>query len=208
MESNQWKFIRYISDFAVANATHIWLGGSFRKGTATLYSDVDISVYGDSDRVKQLIYGYGNPVFLSRTSNPPGILVVVYEDGVAVDLEVVRSIDISGTEYFHKEDIKQREYQRDETAFRDVVSRDDEPYQVSRLFHRSLCKYLSGKKELGVSVANEIAAFMEEEETVSQIDYSSRIKEMAVAFSKRYPMEEAYEKILRDMIVKTAGAEM
>ena len=206
MQSNQLKFIRYISGFAVANATHIWLGGSFRKGTATPYSDVDISVYGDPERVKQLIYGYGNPVFLSRTSNPPGILVVVYEDGVAVDLEVVRSIEISGAEYFHREDIKQREYQRDENAFRDVVQRDDEPYQVSRLFHRSLCKYLSGKKELGVSVANEIAAFLGGKAIVSELDYSSRIKEMAVTFSKRYPMEEAYERILRDMI-KTVETE-
>ena len=134
--------------------------------------------------------------------------MVVYEDGVAVDLEVVRSIEISGAEFFHREDIKQREYQRDETAFRDVVQRDDEPYQVSRLFHRSLCKYLSGKKELGISVANEIAAFLGVKAMISELDYSSRIKKMAVAFSKRYPMEEAYERILRDMIVKTAEAEM
>ena len=33
------------------------------------------------------------------------------------------------------------------------------PYQTARLFHRSLIKYLGGKQELGVSVANEIASF-------------------------------------------------
>ncbi|MBO4766953.1 MAG: nucleotidyltransferase domain-containing protein [Lachnospiraceae bacterium] len=46
------KYIRYAAEFAAANATHIRLGGSFQKGTASPYSDVDISVSGDVRHVK------------------------------------------------------------------------------------------------------------------------------------------------------------
>ena len=49
---NQEKYIRYAAEFAAANAIHIRLGGSFQKGTASPYSDVDISVSGDVRHVK------------------------------------------------------------------------------------------------------------------------------------------------------------
>lgn len=96
---NQEKYIRYIAEFAAENKIHIRLGGSFQKGTATPYSDVDISAEGDEAQVKRLIYGYGQPVFLSHTTNPMGILVVIYADGVQVDLEVVRDFGVAGTGY-------------------------------------------------------------------------------------------------------------
>ena len=92
MKGNQQRYIQYLSEFAKENKVHIWLGGSFLKGNATAYSDVDISVCCKAEQAKQLIYGYGDPVFLSRTSNPMGILIVIYEDGVSVDLEIVKSI--------------------------------------------------------------------------------------------------------------------
>ena len=66
---------------------------------------MDISVSGDAAQVKQLIYGYGKPVFLSHTTNPLGILIVIYEDGVQVDLEVVSDVMATGEGYFHTDDI-------------------------------------------------------------------------------------------------------
>lgn len=200
MESKQQRFIQYAAEFAKANAVHIWLGGSFQKGNATPYSDVDISVLGDVSAVRRLIYGYGKPVFLSHTTNPPGILIVIYEDGVAVDLEIVKTIRFPETEFFHTEEIKSIEYKRDESAFRELVLRDDEPYQISRLFHRSLSKYLSGKRDIGISVANEIAAFLSEEDVQSPMYYKSRIEEMLDAFSTQYTISNEYETILRSMI--------
>lgn len=201
MESNQRKFIQYVTGFATDHAVHIWLGGSFLNGNATPYSDVDISVCCAPDQVKQLIYGYGQPVFLSHTTNPRGILVVIYEDGVAVDLEIVKGVSVSETEFFHREDIKNTDFRRNESAFRDVVLRNDEPYQVSRLFHRSLIKYLSGKVETGISVANEIAAYLREEKIPSREYYKSRINKMLDNYSEKHPMEKGYMRVLRKLLI-------
>ena len=197
---NQERYIQYIAKFAADHEVHIRLGGSFQKGTASPYSDVDISVAGDAEQVKQLIYGYGQPVFLSHTTNPMGILIVIYEDGVQVDLEVVSDVATTVTGYFHSDDAGAAEAARNESIFRELVLRDDEPYQISRLFHRSMIKYLSGKEDTGVSVANEIVAFLKSGETVSKETYREGMRSLLDRFSAEYPMEEKYEKLLRQML--------
>ncbi len=45
---NQQGYIQYIREFAGRHNIHIWLKGSFQKGNATPYSDVDIIVCGES----------------------------------------------------------------------------------------------------------------------------------------------------------------
>lgn len=197
---NQEKFIRYIAEFAAENEVHIRLGGSFQNGTASRYSDVDISVAGDAEQVRRLIGGYGRPVFLSHTTNPMGILIVIYEDGVQVDLEVVTDVAATGAGYFHSDDIGNAELARNETVFRELVPRDDEPYQISRLFHRSLIKYLSGKEDAGISVANEIVAFLKSGDKVAKETYRDGMRKLLDLFSAEYPMEKEYEGLLRKML--------
>ncbi len=200
MKGNQQRYIQYLSEFAKENKVHIWLGGSFLKGNATAYSDVDISVCCKAEQAKQLIYGYGDPVFLSRTSNPMGILIVIYEDGVSVDLEIVKSIEKTGVDFFHQEDIKVFDYKRDEDIYKEIVMRDDKPYQVSRLFHRSLIKYLSGKEDIGIFIANEIATFLEIADCIDQSNYMKEIRRFLDDFSKLYPLEKKYAKLLEEII--------
>lgn len=112
MKNNQQKYIDYVMKFAEENKKHIWLCGSFLNGSATLFSDVDISVFGNADDVQALIYGYGEPVYISYTHNPLGILIVIYEDGVAVDMEIIEKINVADGEYFHTDDIKTYSYCR------------------------------------------------------------------------------------------------
>ncbi len=45
MKSNQQMYIEYVKRFAEENKSHIWLSGSFLNGTATVFSDVDISLF-------------------------------------------------------------------------------------------------------------------------------------------------------------------
>ena len=112
MNNNQKRYIEYVSMFAKENKMHIWLGGSFLKGTATKFSDVDISVFCTKDELNKLIYGYGKPVYISYTQKPTGILIIIYEDGVAVDIEMIENIYITDSEFFHMDDIKIQEYSR------------------------------------------------------------------------------------------------
>ena len=72
----------------------------FLHRTATLFFDVDISTFCNTENLNELIYGYGKPVYISFTHKPLGILIVIYEDGVTVDLEIIEKIDISDSEFF------------------------------------------------------------------------------------------------------------
>lgn len=108
---------------------------------------MDINVLMDKDTLRAFIRGYGTPIYISYTTNPEGIIIVIYEDGVAVDLEVIESIEIADIYYFHLEDIKEHKYHRNSSICKEICQRNDVPYQTSRLFHRSLTalKYIMEK---------------------------------------------------------------
>ncbi len=196
MMNNQLKYIDYIKEFAYKNNVHIWLGGSFLRGNATPFSDVDISIYCDADLLDEFIHGYGNPVYISYTLNPKGILIVIYEDGVAVDLEVIKNIEISDDERFHAEDIKKKNYIRDEMICEKFSLRNDAPYQMARLLHRSMIKFLAGKKDAGLSVADEISEYMGIEKTFDEDNYKTQIIQILKKYNDRYKLPEKYLKVL------------
>ncbi len=200
MKNNQKNYIEYVRRFAEENKCHIWLSGSFSNGMATLYSDVDISVYCNAELLNRLIYGYGNPIYLSFTHNPLGILIIIYEDGVAVDLEIVNKIDVADYEYFHTDDIKLYDYSRNENLCIEFSLRDDMYYQVSRLFHRSLIKFLSGKQDMGVNIANEIAIFNNYNISIDKSNYKSRIIDLLKVYNEQYQLPLEYFAILCELI--------
>ncbi|MBE6758755.1 MAG: hypothetical protein E7554_01505 [Ruminococcaceae bacterium] len=207
MENNQHKFIEYVEKFAEVNKCHIWLGGSFLHGGATLFSDVDISVFCTCKDLIELIYGYGKPVYISYTHKPLGILIVIYEDGVAVDLEIIETMNIEGVGYFHTDDIKAYNYIRSEKICRELSLRSDTPYQVSRLFHRSLIKFLSGKREIGVRTANEIATFLDPGSLIDESGYANSINDLLKSFDEQYHLPFKYYNILRELIEKLNDAD-
>ena len=202
MEHNQKKYIEYVMRFAEENKIHIWLSGSFLNGTATVFSDVDISAFCDSKSLKELIYGYGKPIYISFTHKPLGILIVIYEDGVAVDLEIIERIDITDSEFFHTDDIKLYHYSRNEKLCKDFSLRDDMYYQISRLFHRSLIKFLSDKQDIGVSVANEVAIFNNCNIFIDKASYRNSIVELLKVFNEQYQLPLEYFAILCELIEK------
>ena len=200
MKNNQEIYIEYAKQFAEENKCHIWLGGSFAKGTATLFSDVDISVYCDSERINEFICGYKKPVFISYTQNPKGILIIIYEDGVAVDLEIIEKIDLSEDVCFHTDDIKLKDYVRNESLCKQLALSNEVVYQISRLFHRSLIKFLSGKKDTGVSIANEIESFYNAESVIDKENYEVKFVDLLRSYNEKYPLSAEYISVLYELI--------
>lgn len=196
----QRKYIDYVNHFAETVKKHIWLGGSFLHGDPTPFSDVDISVRMDLETLREFIYGYGNPIYISYTTNPEGIIIVIYEDGVAVDLEVIESIEIAEVDFFHLEDVKKHEYHRNSIICKEICQRNDAPYQMSRLFHRSLIKFLAGKKEAGVSVANEISVFLNKSTSVTEEDYQNCIASLIGQYHDKYPLDAKYLNLCIELI--------
>lgn len=169
-------------------------------GDYTAFSDVDISVLGNEDILDSLIYGYGQPVYISYTKNPQGILIVIYADGVALDLEIIEKIDISGREYFHRTDIKALDYIREEKLCTHFALCEDTPYQISRLFHRSLIKFLSGKRDNGVSIINEVVSFLNSREYLDEKDYYCKFSDILRSYNERFPLPVAYYELLCGLI--------
>ena len=200
MKSNQREYIEYIRKFAEANRTHIWLGGSFLRGNPTPFSDVDISAFIGKDTLTSFVYGYGKPIYISSTTNPEGILIVIYEDGVAVDIEVIESVNATDGDFFHLESIKNHAYRRNSSICREICPRNDVPYQTARLFHRSLIKFLASKKETGVSVANEISAFLEIGSPVTESDFANGITNLIEQHHDKYPLDPEYRSLCLELI--------
>jgi len=200
MESNQRKYIEYARNFAENGRYHIWLGGSFLRGNPTPFSDVDISALLEEDALRAFVFGYGDPIYISSTTNPEGIIIVIYGDGVAVDLEVIDSVDETGDGFFHLERIKDHEYHRNSSICREICQRNDLPHQTARLFHRSLIKYLAGKKETGVSVANEIADYLDSGLSVTESDYKNGIIRLIEQYHAMYPLDAEYHDLCLELI--------
>ena len=197
---NQLYYIEYVKRFAKENKCYIWLGGSFAKGTATAYSDVDLSVYCEEDKLHKFIYGYKKPVYISYTLNPLGILIIIYEDGVAVDLEVIEKIDFSEDVCFYTDDTKLKDYVRNESLCKELALSNDVAYQISRLFHRSLIKFLSGKRDVGVSIANEISTFHDAERLIDKENYEVGFVDLLRSYNEKYPLTAEYISILYELI--------
>lgn len=206
MENNQSKYIEYVREYAESTGNHIWLGGSFLRGDPTPFSDVDISALMGKETLKAFILGYGETIYISYTTNPEGILIVIYEDGVAVDLEVIESMDVADDRFFHLENIKEHAFRRNSSICKDICQRNDLPYQIARLFHRSLIKYLAGKKETGISIANEIAEFLNNGFNVTENDYKNGITRLIEQYNDQYPLDMKYRNLCYELIIRIVSS--
>lgn len=205
MMTDQRKYIEYAGNYAESSGNHIWLGGSFLRGNPTPFSDVDISACMDKESLREFIRGYGDPVYISYTTNPEGIIIVIYEDGVAVDLEVVESAEVTDNGFFHMENIKEYDYHRNSCICKEVCRRNDVPYQTARLFHRSLIKFLAGKTETGVSVANEISVFLGSNTSVTESNYKNGIMRLFGQYNDKYPLDTRYRSLCLELIDMLPG---
>ena len=73
-------------------------------------------------------------------------------------------------------------------------------YQISRLFHRSLIKFLSGKQDIGVSIANEVATFINCNIFINKACYRNNIIELLKVFNEQYKLPLEYLAILCELI--------
>lgn len=115
-------------------------------------------------------------------------------------MEIIEKIDISDSEFFHTNDIKLYDYSRNKKLCKEFALRDDMHYQISRLFHRSLIKFLSGKQDIGVSIANEVATFINCNIFINKACYRNNIIEFLKVFNEQYKLPLEYLAILCELI--------
>ncbi|MBO4864861.1 MAG: hypothetical protein J5517_10890 [Eubacterium sp.] len=161
-------FLEYAIGFFEEKSCKALLKGSICKGTAHRFSDIDLVLKRmDKETADSFIYGFGDVALISRTERPAGIIIVIYTNGLSLDLdfrdkitrEEFENSDIIGNE-FESEDIGE-ELSRCENILES--EKTDEWESMKRLFHRSLIKWLGGKTESGYSILKEITDFMKNE---------------------------------------------
>ncbi len=162
--SNYKNYIESIYEFCKSNGFSMILKGSLAKGTATKFSDIDLIILGNIDRnkVDEIILLYGNPVMTNFTENPKGILILIYQDNISVDLDIRETIsqqDLQNSIVLLKYDtnfiIDNKEIIRKQVESNYIPNRP-EWYKVLRLLHRGTIKYLSNKTDSAYNLLEEI----------------------------------------------------
>ena len=162
--SNYRNYIESVYEFCKSNNFSMILKGSLAKGTATNFSDIDLIILGniDSSKVDELILLYGNPIMTNFTENPKGILILIYQDNISVDLDIRETIsqqDLQNSivllKYTTNFIIDNKEPIRKQVKSNYLPNRP-EWYKVLRLLHRGTIKYLSNKTDSAYKLLEEI----------------------------------------------------
>lgn len=161
---NHRNYIEAIYNFCKENRFSMILKGSLANGTATKFSDIDLVILGniDSSKVDEIISLYGKPVMANFTENPKGILILVYQNNISVDLDIRETIsqqDLVDSLVLLKYDrnfiINEKEIIRQQIKSEYIPNRA-EWYKVLRLFHKGISKYLSNKTNTAYNFLEEI----------------------------------------------------
>ncbi|MEG0076182.1 MAG: hypothetical protein RSB90_04275 [Eubacterium sp.] len=157
----QYKLINYAKIFSKKNNVDMLLTGSFCNGYPQEYSDIDIiMVSQDSYLIDEFIGGYGDIIYSTYTVNPEGICIVLYENGVCLDLDLRKSLsldDIKTAKYLNLE--KERIFGDGERVTKLDLKNiffSSGYNQFIRLFHRTMIKKLSHNNEMASFILNEI----------------------------------------------------
>jgi predicted nucleotidyltransferase len=157
------NYIERVYEFCETNGFSMILKGSLAKGTSTRFSDIDLIVLGtfDDSKVDEIITLYGQPIMTNFTENPKGILILVYQDNISVDLDIREAIsqeELIDSKILLKYDenfiINSKDIRKQITS--EYIPSRPEWYKLLRLLHRGIIKYLSNKTDSAYKLLSEV----------------------------------------------------
>jgi len=157
-------FGEHILKVCRANEIGLLLKGSIANGTARPYSDIDISIYGNvtKDILEKILYGFENPLMINASEKPPGLLIVAYRKGLALDLGIQggESTDENDKSFFLVRPSSPGHRMPDSTEeYVKALGRNDHYSKTCKLIHKGLLKYLNGKRAAAGEFLKEIIEF-------------------------------------------------
>lgn len=168
------SYLQYISYVCQIHGINLLLKGSISTGKATKFSDIDIVIIENRDDViEEIISGYQRIIMSAKTERPKGILILVYKNGLCIDLDVRKSItseELNRSVLLNCENINdyvKSDIMRYEDIYIPSVPEREDWYKLLRLFHRSLIKRLSLKITEAESILQEIKNEIEKDFNVS-----------------------------------------
>jgi hypothetical protein len=170
----------HILNVCSANGLGLLLKGSLATGIARPFSDIDVSIYGGIDRknIDEILFGFETPLMINGSEIPPGLLIVAYRRGLALDIGFKgnESVDETGDSLLLKP--SQCEAMSDlAKIYLQTIGRTDEYSKIIKLLHKGLLKYLNGKYDAAGNFIEEIAEF-----TGAKIENQQNMMESFQAF--------------------------
>lgn len=181
---NYKNYIEKIYDFCRDNKFSMILKGSVAKGTATEFSDIDLIILGDitGEKVDEIITLHDNPIMINFTENPKGILILVYQDNISVDLDLRETIsqeDLKDSivllKYSDNFIVMDESIIRKEIISSFIITRPDW-YKTLRLVHRGVIKYLSNKTNYAYDLLSEIKEKLNELE-INNLNFNNNFED-------------------------------
>jgi len=204
------RYIEYISGYCEENELSVVLKGSLADGTAKENSDIDLIVLGQITKtlMDMMISGYDTPVMTNYTENPKGIFIIVYRNGICVDIDLRNSITPEelrkGTVLVRKDisfvlsDTVNRKEEIDSTYLPDRP----EWYKVLRLIHRALIKYLCGKIHSASQLLGEVLVsldFIDIRHAETSGDFKRDVIEVFHRIDKKYNVGCEIRDLFKDL---------
>jgi len=157
-------FGEHILNVCMANEIGLLLKGSIANGTARPYSDIDVSIYGNVSRdiIEKILYGFEKPLMINASEKPPGLLIVAYRKGLALDLGINggESIDENGKSIsLVRQSIPGHRMPDSTEEYIKAIGRNDKYSKTCKLIHKGLLKYLNGKSDAAREFIKETIEF-------------------------------------------------
>jgi hypothetical protein len=170
-------FGEHILNVCMSHEIGLLLKGSIANGTARPYSDIDVSIYGNvsKDIIERILYGFEKPLMINASEKPPGLLIVAYSKGLALDLGIKNgeSIDENSKSILPiRPSIQGQGALSSAEEYVKAIGRNDPYAKTCKLIHKGLLKYLNGKREAAGEFIKEIIEF-----TAMQINDQENILE-------------------------------
>lgn len=157
-------YMEFIYSYCVERGFSLILKGSLANGTAKQNSDIDLIVLGaiTNEDIDNIISQYNTPVMTNYTENPKGIFIIVYKNGICVDLDLRDRITTEDLKDAFVLDRNNSNFIVGNEVIRktDVVSKflpnRPEWYKTLRLIHRGTIKFLCDKKDVAWELLTEV----------------------------------------------------
>lgn len=202
------EYLQYVIDFCKENKINLLLKGSIATGEATNFSDVDIVVIEDEiNIIEKMVSGYKKIIMSNLTERPKGILIIVYENGLCIDIDVRKTVtqdELTSSIMLNCENISNfvsEELVRNKNIRIPSIPERNEWYKLLRLFHRSLIKKGCLKQKEAESILQEIRIELEDEyQILWSKDYFEDIQLALYFIEKKYAIPTELKNYIQSLI--------
>ncbi len=157
-------FGEHVINICIENKAGLLLKGSISGNTAGKYSDIDLTVYGrfSEAMIDSILYGFERPLMINASENPPGLLIVAYSRGLAIDLGIKPDAGLPAEDrsviLVKPEGISSPPDRISLHKYINKTASNDEYSRVLKLIHKGLLKGLNGKIRESKEFLQEISA--------------------------------------------------